>query len=225
MHRVIEDLRTRFASDGFADLTTAIPASWRAIVAREVIAALDAHAVRRDVRIAVTGDSPRRYSIADRDTLAVAAPESARIYRSTELGELVAAVAGEAIDPVPYEPEEFIATRLHRAGDTHGWHWDDYGYALVWVLQAPHPAGGGVLEYLTNVPWNKHDPRIEERLLERQPQRAELAAGIVYLLRTDTTLHRVTPLACEGVRDVACFSYAARRTLGRAVSHETLDVR
>jgi hypothetical protein len=43
------------------------------------------------------------------------------------------------------------------------------------------------------------------------------------LLRTDTTLHRVTPLLRAGRRDALCFSYAAAHELSREVSHETLE--
>jgi hypothetical protein len=136
---------------------------------------------------------------------------------------LLSDVAGEAVVPVPYEPEELIATRLESAGDTHGWHWDDYGFALVWVLRAPPPSDGAALEFVTGVPWCKTDPRLEAILAERVPVRAHVAGGTVYLLRTDTTLHRVTPLRRDVRRDALCFSYAAARDVARDVSHETLE--
>jgi hypothetical protein len=220
---VIAGYRTRFARMGFVDLTAAISADMRARIGGEVTAALDTHAQRRDVRIAVTGESPRRYRIAGRDTLAATCPAAASFYRSVQLLTLLSEVAGEAVVPVPYAPEELIATRLEAAGDTHGWHWDDYGFALVWVLRAPPPGAGGALEFVTGVPWCKAAPRVEAILAERQPVRAHIAAGTIYLLRTDTTLHRVTPLLRDARRDALCFSYAAAHELAREVSHETLE--
>jgi hypothetical protein len=217
------ELRAQFVRTGFADLTALIPAAWRERASAEAIAALDAHGARRDLRIPVTGDSPRRYRIVGRDRLASAAPSAAALYRSDALLALVGAVAGEAVVPVPYAAEELIATRLEFAGDTHGWHWDDYGYALIWVLQAPAPGGGGELEYVTGVPWCKTQPRVDAILAAREPQRTRVAAGTVYLLRTDTTLHRITPLARDGRRDALCFSYASAADAGRTASHESLD--
>jgi hypothetical protein len=169
---VIAALRAAFARDAFVDVTAAIPPEWRARVGAEVTAALDAHAVRRDVRIAVTGESPRRYRVVGRDTLAATCPLAAEVYRTETLLALVGAIAGEPVAPVPHVPEELIATRLETAGDTHGWHWDDYGFALVWVLRAPPPTDGAALELIPNVPWNKSAPRLEAILGEREPARA-----------------------------------------------------
>lgn len=220
---MIAELRARFARDGFADLTATIPGDVRERIGGEVTAALDAHAERRDVCIGATGSSPRKYRIVGRDTLAVTCPASASFYRSAPLLALLSEVAGEAVVPVPYEPEELIATRLETAGDTHGWHWDDYGFALVWVLRAPPAADGATLEFVTGVPWCKTDPRLDAILAERVPVREHVASGTVYLLRADTTLHRVTPLRRDGRRDAVCFSYAAAHDVARNVSHETLE--
>jgi hypothetical protein len=220
---MIAELRERFARDGFVDLTAAIPRDVRERVGGEVTAALDAHAERRDVRIAATGATPRKYRVVGRDALIAACPAAASFYRSEPLLALLSDVAGEAVVPVPYEPEELIATRLESAGDTHGWHWDDYGFALVWVLRAPPPSDGATLEFVTGVPWCKTDPRLEAILADRVPVRAHVAGGTVYLLRTDTTLHRVTPLRRDVRRDALCFSYAAACDVARNVSHETLE--
>jgi hypothetical protein len=209
--------------NAFTDITAAIPAATYAALAAEVTPALDAHAERRDLCIAATGGSPRRYRIVGRDTLAATCPATASFYRSARLLELLSAVAGEPLVPVPYAPEELIATRLENAGDTHGWHWDDYGFALVWVLRAPPPEDGAALEYVTGVPWSKTDPRIDAILAQREPVRVHIATGTVYLLRSDTTLHRVTPLHRNAKRDALCFSYAALRELARDPSHETLE--
>jgi hypothetical protein len=214
--------REAFARSGFADVTELIPAGTRACVAAEAIAALDAHSVRRDIRVDATGGSPRRYRVVDRDTLAAACPTAAALYHSDLLLERIGAIAGEALAPVPYVPEELIATRLERAGDTHGWHWDDYAFALVWVLRAPPAGSGADLEYVTGVPWHKDAPQIDAILAGSEPVRAHVAAGTVYLLRTDTTLHRVTPLRFDAQRDALCFSYAAVRDLDHVVTHETL---
>jgi hypothetical protein len=207
----------------FTDLSEAIPSDLRARVADEIGAVLRTSAVRRDLAIAQTGYTPRRYRIATRTAIAASCPLTAELYRARELLALISQIAGERLVPVPYEPEEFVATRLERAGDTHGWHWDDYAYALVWVLEAPGPDCGGELELVPDAAWCKDDPRVGEILATQSVERKHLPAGSVYLLRSDTTMHRVAPLRCDTSRSVLCFSYATSLDLKRRVSHETVD--
>jgi hypothetical protein len=220
---VIAELRAAFARDGYADVTGAVDGTLRERIAAEATAVLDLHGVRRDLRIPATGMSPRRYRVASREAIAASCPAATAAYRSPDVLALVAGVAGEAVTPVPYVPEEIIATRLERPGDTHGWHWDDYAFALIWIAQAPAPASGGSLDCVANVPWSKASPHVDAILAGREPVRRHVAAGTVYLLRADTTLHRVAPLTAGAMRDALCFSYAATSDLARTVSHETLD--
>jgi predicted 2-oxoglutarate/Fe(II)-dependent dioxygenase YbiX len=49
-----------------------------------------------------------------------------------------------------------------------------------------------------------------------------LAPGDLYLMRTDTTLHRVYPIT-GGRRVIVNMAYAAARDLARPITHETMD--
>ena len=109
------------------------------------------------------------------------------------------------------------------AGDTHGWHWDDYAFALVWVLEAPPAGAGGGLERIAGVPWHKGAVDVDAVLAASEPERHAVSSGSVYLLRADTAMHRVAPLLCDGRRDALCFTYASASDLERSVSHETLE--
>jgi hypothetical protein len=200
------------------ELDPGLVAELRAVTA----GALD-RGVRRDLRLAVTGGSRRRYRLATRDLLAAHSPVFARTYRSPELLARVAAAAGEPVVPVPYQPEEFIATRLEEPGDVHGWHWDDYAYALVWVLRAPPPDAGAGVELVRDVPWDKSAPRVREHVRAGRVERFHPPAGSAYLLRANATLHRVAPLRIPAVRDMLCFSYANAIDARRAITHETLE--
>ena len=66
---------------------------------------------------------------------------------------------------MPFEPEEFVATRMQFAGDTHGRHWDDYAFALVMVLHAPK--WGGAVETIADTVWNKRDPQVDAYVRDR----------------------------------------------------------
>ena len=220
----IAALRRTFAERDVVALDGVFPRALVDELSAAARRALDARGVRRDLRVAATGGNQRRYRIAGRDALAEASPAVGRIYRSPDVIGVVARIAGEPVVPVPYEPEEFIATRLEQSGDVHDWHWDDYSYALVWVLRVPPHEAGGVVELVRNVAWDKADPRVGEHLRTHVVERFHPRAGSAYLLRAHATMHRVAPLCDAGVREVLCFSYAGADDLRRTITHETVEV-
>jgi hypothetical protein len=205
------------------DVTARVKPAVRARVAAEVAAAFEVAGVRRELRVDATGGTPRRYRVLTRDAIFRYCPHVRTLYGSDALLDLVSETAGERAFRIPYAPEEFVATRLERPGDTHGWHWDDYAFALVWVLAAPPASAGGILEVIAGVPWEKSAVDIDAVLAAREPERHAFASGSVYLLRADNAMHRVTPLLGPGRRDALCFTYACANDLGRSISHETLE--
>jgi hypothetical protein len=134
----------------------------------------------------------------------------------------LSAVAGDDVLPCPYEPEQYVITRLECCGDTHGWHWDDYAFALVWIVECPPAADGGIVQGVPGTRWNKDRPRIQQ-ILENNPVHSwEVRPGEAYLMRTDTTLHRVHPIT-NGRRTIVNMAYACRDDLAKRPSHETMD--
>lgn len=222
--RAAASLRDEFARIGY----TRVDQLLRDLVApetlaREVGSILDRCGRRRDIRVEVTSGTQRTYVNVGRDDLASFAPIE-ELYFSAELQRTIEGVVGRAIAPVPYVPEQFVANRIERTGDTNGWHWDDYAYALVWVLAAPPPGSGADLELVAGTEWNKTDSQVEALVRKGLVRRRHLLGGQAYVLRSDTTLHRVTPLTAAGRRDVLCFAYAQKDQLGREITHETVEL-
>lgn len=178
---------------------------------------------RRDLRIRATGDSPRRYANVSRDAIVERDGLLAAVYRDDAVRRAIATLAGEpAIFTVPYAPEEIVLARMERAGDTHGWHWDDYAFSLVWVLDAPGPSDGGAIEFVCETTWDKSDPQIDA-YVARGSERLSLRCGDAYLLDGTVVLHRVAPLLRDAQRTIVCFSYARASDFDRPISHETLE--
>ncbi|MFJ8143345.1 hypothetical protein [Streptomyces sp. NPDC096013] len=106
------------------------------------------------------------------------------------LGQVADLRAVTVRDPI----ERHVLNILHQEGDTHGAHTDDYPLALVLFLQAPDdPQDGGLLEYTPHA-------RQLHTLDSPQARQAHHHTGDGYLLRSDTTAHRVTPLRRPGIR-------------------------
>src|SRR3546814_10994880 len=90
--------------------------------------------------------------------------------------------------------------RQERKGDTHGLHWGDYSFALIWILQAPPIEVGGLLQCVPHTSWNKEKPRVNEYLCRYPVDTYYFSSGDVYFLRTDTTLHGPVPLREDATR-------------------------
>merc|ERR1712046_378725 len=114
---------------------------------------------RRDILIPVTGHSPRFMSNVRQQDIAAHGQVIPAVYHSPALLAWLGRLVGEDVIPNPWEYEKFIINRQEKAGDTHGWHWGDYPFSLIWVLQAPDPNAGGQLEYIPHTRWNKTNPQ------------------------------------------------------------------
>ncbi|MBS2965969.1 hypothetical protein KGA66_23185 [Actinocrinis puniceicyclus] len=219
---LIAQARKGFAAYGFAKIPFVVPDRLKDAVAREVRAVLDEVGTRRDLRFKATGNTPRRMYNARRDEIAAVSELIPAVYDSPALTALLTEIVGEPVLPCPYEPEQYVATRLENPGDTHGWHWDDYAFALVWVIDSPPADNGGFVQCVPGTTWDKQNPSINRALLSGPTYSFELVPGDLYLMRTDTTLHRVYPVS-SGIRTIINMGYASAADLEREISHETMD--
>jgi hypothetical protein len=225
-HERMDELRAEYLRDGFIQFPDFGTPELRAAVAAEVNYLLDVAAQRRDVTIAATDHSPRRYEAVGRDPIFDNSVLIPALYRSPRFMRFVAAVTGEdEVITAPHIPEEVLISRMTQAGDSHGWHWDDYPYAVIWIIDAPpHPDDGGYLEYIPNTTWDKANPRVQEHLDTHELKRGDIAEGMLYILKADTALHRVAPLVRDGLRrTVLVYTYATPADLLREVSHESME--
>jgi len=214
--RLVERIADRFHLDGFVNFGRGrrlFPDHVLAAVRAEVDGLITEHKERRDLTLTTTGGTPRKMSVVrseeiDRNELIGA------IARSPALLGFIGRVARERIFPEVSEDERYLITHQEFKADTHGWHWGDYSYALIWALRMPPLSSGGMLQAVPHTHWDKEDPRINEILCERKIDTHGLESGDVYLLRTDTTLHRTVPLTDDGaVRTILNMTWAGARDL------------
>lgn len=215
--------RKSFYETGFALVSYLLPDEVKEQVATEVEDLLAAQSVRRDLLLKETSNSPRymrNVTAADiraRDGVTVA------LYQSPAFLAGLTSVAGEQVMECPYEPEHYVITHLERKGDTHGWHWDDYSFGVILVVDCPEVEMGGFVQTVPNTQWDKDDPQVFKQLVSNPIYSYELRPGDIYLLRTDTTLHRVHPLEDGAQRTIVNMAYAAQRDLTKNISHETME--
>lgn len=155
------------------------------------------HRERRDLLLRTTGNTPRKMSVVKSEDI-----EQSELIRTIATSEsflgFLGRVAREPVIPQVSEDERYLITHQEFKADTHGWHWGDYSFALIWALRMPPISCGGMLQAVPHTHWDKTDPRINETLCERRIDTHGLVTGDLYLQRTDTTLHRTVPLTEDG---------------------------
>ncbi|MEJ8639733.1 HalD/BesD family halogenase [Streptomyces sp. MS2.AVA.5] len=185
-------LRDRFTVDGYLPLPGLVPPEALQVLDGEV-RRLEKLAVRRDFAMECMDDSPRHMTTLGGHVIAQESEMISRLYHDERLLALLGRIAGVKTVPVLDPLERHVINVLHRQGDTHGAHTDDYPLALVLFTEAPADArAGGLLEYAPDA--------TGLRTLDTTARRAHHRPGDGYLLRSDTTAHRVTPLKHPGVR-------------------------
>lgn len=215
--------RAALAEFGFAKVSQLAPESVKQAVAHEVDVLLRRDGVRRDLSFAETDFTPRRMRNVRRAEIAARAGLIPSLYGALPLLDALASIAGEEVHVCPYEPEQYVITCLEESGDTHGWHWDDYSFALVWVADTPAAEHGGFVQCVPHAPWDKENPRVADAIARGPMHTLHLLPGDLYLMRTDTTLHRVHPIT-GGTRKIVNMAFAAARDLHRPpAAHETMD--
>jgi hypothetical protein len=186
-------VRDRFATDGYLPLPSLIPSGTLPVLAREV-RRLEGLALRRDFVMASMDSSPRHMTTLGGHVIARTSHLVPELYHGRRLLSWIGEVSGLPAAWVADPLERHVINILHQEGDTHGAHTDDYPLALVLFTEAPgDPADGGLLQFTPHA----HDLSGLESAAARH---AHHRPGDGYLLRADTTAHRVTPLRRPGLR-------------------------
>lgn len=212
------DLRNRFAREGFVLVSEIVPEEIKRTVRAEVATLLEKYAERRDLRLKTTGDTPRFMSVVRSELIADHADVITSLYECPALLTAVERITRERPHSCPAKDEEFLITRQERAGDTHGWHWGDFTFALIWIIDTPDLEHGGMLQCVPHTKWDKENPQINRHLVTHPIRTYGFVPGDIYLLRTDTTLHRTVPLTRDGVRIILNLTWASERDLRRGLA-------
>jgi hypothetical protein len=220
--RTVLGLSQQFRREGYVKVPSIVPEDVKAAVAAEVYRVLE-HARRVDITLKETSNTPRKMSTVGQKHIATYSPLIPEIYQAPSLLAFLSRLARDTVAPCPYEPERYVMTRQEKMGDTHGWHWGDFGFALIWIIEAPDLDAGGMLQCIPHTDWVKSDPRVYDYLVKYQISTYYHRTGDIYFLRTDTTLHRTVPLNRDATRIILNTAWASAADLQRADSHETMD--
>lgn len=215
-------LSHHFLRHGYVKLDKLVSPQLFDEVREDTIRLLDDHGRRVDILMPQTSDSPRYMSTISQPKIREGSQLIPAVYESTALKAFLSRIANEEVLDCPWEEEKYIAIRQHKQGDTHGWHWGDFAFTVIWIIEAPDGRFGGQLQTVPHTQWVKENPRVQEHL-DLYPIRTwPHATGDVYFLRSDTTLHRTIPLNADRTRIILNTCWASADNQRKQATHETM---
>ena len=222
----MKQIRNEFRRDGYFNFKnfSFLPKRILENVHAEVHALLDEYSVRRDVTVPSTGNTYRKMYNVNQPEIAEGGTFIPALYQSESLRKFLGNIAGDDLASC-WEQEQYLVTKLSHPGDTHGWHWGDYPYTMIWIIEAPEdPAIGGVLQCVPHSEWDKQNPQIWQYILNNPIKSYHHLKGDVYFLKSDTTLHHVVPIQQETTRIILNTCWASAHDRRTDVAHESIEV-
>lgn len=222
----MKQIRNEFRRDGYFNFKnfTFLPRKILEDVHFEVHALLNEYSVRRDVTVPSTGNTYRKMYNVNQPEIAEGGTFVPALYKSESLRNFLGNIAGDDLASC-WEQEQYLITKLSHPGDTHGWHWGDYPYTMIWIIEAPEdPSIGGVLQCVPHSEWDKKNPQIWQYILRNPIKSFHHLKGDVYFLKSDTTLHHVVPIQQETTRIILNTCWASAHDRRADVAHESIEV-
>lgn len=205
----IRQLSHDFRRQGFVKIPNIVSNQLKSGIHQEAYNLLAEHAERRDITLATTDHTPRHLSVVHSEMVTRYGHLIRRVSESDALLNFLSQIAGETLLLDVKPDEKFVITKQEFKGDTHGWHWGDYAFALIWLIEVPPLENGGMLQCIAHTSWDKKHPQINRYLIENPISTYGFEPGDVYFLRADTTLHRTVPLNKDVTRIMLNMTWAA----------------
>lgn len=199
---------------------------------REEVRALLDEACRRDF-VMGTYETPRAMSVVGGQTILRVSPRLAALYVSFPMIEFLSTIVGRRLNLSAQIDAFMTINHLQRPEDTQGWHLDDGSHAVIFAFDTPGLGKGGELEYIKDWPELEHGYRatgltalpdmIDAAARSGLLRRVSLPDNAMYILKSDTSLHRVAPLSKDArPRTVIAAGFETDRVA--AYSHTGADL-
>ncbi|WP_131783730.1 HalD/BesD family halogenase [Legionella gresilensis] len=207
----IRALREQFSRQGMVKIPNIVSEKLKQKVHNEIYNLLEKYAERRDLLLKTTDNTPRYLSVVRSELIEEHSMIIKQIRESANLLMFLEKVTQERLLIDVKEDEKFVITKQEFSGDTHGWHWGDYSFALIWIVEMPPVDCGGMLQCVPHTSWDKESPDVHQYFCDNPINTYSFVPGDVYLLKADTTLHRTLPLRYNATRIMLNMTWASIR--------------
>ncbi|STY29658.1 ArpA protein [Legionella wadsworthii] len=196
----IRKLREDFSRQGIVKIPEIVSQNLKQRLHQEIYDLLEQYAERRDLLLKTTDNTPRYLSVVRSELIEEYSRIIREVRQSDSLLQFLQQITQEKLLTQVKEDEKFVITKQEFSGDTHGWHWGDYSFALIWIVEMPPVDCGGMLQCVPHTSWDKDSPDLYQYFCDNPIHTYSFIPGDVYLLKADTTLHRTVPLRYDATR-------------------------
>ncbi|XVN13949.1 hypothetical protein QZH47_21805 [Pseudomonas corrugata] len=134
----MKQVRNAFHQDGyfhFKDFSFLPGEMWEELHT-EVHGLLDEYSAGHEATVLFIHDPHRKVHMIPQAQIAEGAAVVPALYHSESLRHFLSCIADEELASCP-DSGQYLISRLNHPDDTHDWHWGDYPYTLVWIIEAP----------------------------------------------------------------------------------------
>jgi len=221
------DLRNytrQFERDGLINVRNLLPAPlWNALRA-ETQSIVSEFGKKRDLRLEQTDNTRRALTTVGNQGCRDAGPCMSAIYDSEDFHGLLSEIAGERVSMFPDPVEQLAVSLMEEPGDTHGWHWDDCSFALIWMIECPPPSFGGFTQLVPNTGHEKGITNIFEVLTKNPIHSHSFPEESFYFFRSGSTLHQVHPLVRPARRLIINMDFVSDQDMQRDLDTSTTEL-
>lgn len=218
-------LQSQFSKKPLVCIADILPENLWLELSEEASNLVEHYGKRKSLVVKETSDTERNMITVGNTICRENSPLIAAIYDSRPFRRFLSHIAGEIVHQCPIEDEQIAISLLERKGDTHGWHWDDFSFGLVWLIDIPDASCGGFTQCIHNTKWDKKNPAVYDVITNNAIESYHFNKGGFYFFKSGTTLHRVHPLTKDSRRLIVNMDWASTSDLEIELSIETtLDI-
>lgn len=133
----IRKLREDFSRQGIVKIPEIVSQNLKQKIHQEIYDLLEHYAERRDLLLKTTDNTPRYLSVVRSELIEEYSRIIREVRQSDSLLQFLEQITQEKLLTQVKEDEKFVITKQEFSGDTHGWHWGDYSFALIWIVEMP----------------------------------------------------------------------------------------
>ena len=217
-------LTREFSENGLVSVKDMLPKTMWEQLATETNMIINEFGIKRNLTIEQSDSTERALTTVGNEPCRRNGPCMAAIYDSVHFHAFLSEIAGERVSMFPNPVEQLAVSLLTQPGDTHGWHWDDCSFALIWMIECPPPSFGGFTQCVPNTGHEKGKTNIFEVLTKHPIQSHYFPTGSFYFFRSGAALHQVHPLVKPARRLIINMDFVSDADLERDLDTSTTEL-
>ncbi|MBJ7536731.1 HalD/BesD family halogenase [Marinomonas transparens] len=220
----LANLKEKFKTCGLVNVRNILSKDmWKQLVS-ETNNIVKEHGIKRNISLEHSDNTRRALTTVGNELCRNNGPCMSAIYDNEAFLNFISEIAGERVSIFPNPVEQLAVSLMTEPGDTHGWHWDDCSFALIWMIECPPPSFGGFTQLVPNTGHEKGKTNIFEVLTQHSIESHYFPQESFYFFRSGNFLHQVHPLVKPTRRLIINMDFVSDSDLKRKLDTSTTEL-